>query len=140
VYSPAFSDTVTTGRSLSAKAGTCTRSPPPQGPVQPQATPVVSDYDSLAPGLLCIHGIAPHATEHVCALPSPSPLPLVPEVLGDIGLKRFLCRGAREGVGVPVTQHEAGNRERLGKRDGRDGGGSAPKSKREFGVQSYHAS
>src|SRR5438132_14356519 len=60
------------------------RGPLSQGHVQPQEAPVVSDHDALAPGMLCIHGITPHAAEHVCALPPPSPLPLVPEVLADI--------------------------------------------------------
>src|ERR1043166_6045323 len=40
--------------------------------------------DHLSSGMLCIHGISPQAAERVCALPTPSPFPLVPEVLADI--------------------------------------------------------
>src|SRR5262245_10537753 len=69
----------------------------------------------------------------------PSSFPLVPKVRADIGLKLLLCRGAREGVSVPVTQHEAGNLERIGKRGGHDGGWSAQKRKREFWVKTHHS-
>ena len=89
-------------------------------------------------GVRGIDRIASHAAEHGGARPPPTPLPLVPEMLTHIGLKRFFGRGAREGVRVPVTQHEAGNLERLGKRRGRDGGWRALKSKREFGVPTHH--
>src|SRR5262245_17259174 len=90
-------------------------------------------------GLRCIYRIASHAPDPGSTHPTAPPLPLVPEVLTHIGLKRLLCRGAREGVRVSVTQHEAGNLERLGKRGGRDGGWRALESKREFGVPTHHA-
>jgi hypothetical protein len=79
------------GRCLPSDPG---RREGPTQHVQPQEAPVASDHDVLAPGMLCIHGIAPHAAEQGIALPPTAPLPLVPEVLADIVLKRLLCWGA----------------------------------------------
>jgi hypothetical protein len=86
-----------------------------------------------------MHSNASHKAEHLFVGPSPCVASLVPEMRTHILLKFLLGWRMGEGIGVSVTQHEPGDRERIGKRRGRDGTWHTRKRKIELPMTPHHS-